>query len=217
MIDVYHAFWDPRLEDEIARAAGRIVGFHVNDWLAATRHTLLERGMMGDGIIDLRRLRGLVDAAGYDGPIEVEILNPAIWDLPRAELMGTSSSGSSVRALARRRRAARREPVREDDVAPVALAEHGVCGAAAHLVQRHADRRQPDEARRARVVDARDRDLPGTSTPASRRRISTPIATSSLAPTTASGSPSRASSSPRRRRRPRRRSRPGCGRRRPRA
>ena len=38
---------------------------------------------------DLRRLRGLVDAAGYDGPIEVEILNPAIWDLPRAELMRT--------------------------------------------------------------------------------------------------------------------------------
>ncbi len=89
VIDVYHVFWDPRVEDEIARAAGRIVGFHVNDWLAATSHTLLERGMMGDGIIDLRRLRGLVDAAGYDGPIEVEILNPAIWDLPRAELMGT--------------------------------------------------------------------------------------------------------------------------------
>ena len=89
VIDVYHTFWDPRIDEEIARAAGRIFGFHVNDWLAATQDTLLERGMMGDGIIDLRRLRALVDAAGYDGPIEVEILNPAIWDLPRAELMGT--------------------------------------------------------------------------------------------------------------------------------
>jgi sugar phosphate isomerase/epimerase len=89
VIDVYHVFWDPRLEDEIARAAGRILGFHVNDWLAATKETLLERGMMGDGIIDLARIRALVDAAGYDGPIEVEILNPAVWDLPRAELMGT--------------------------------------------------------------------------------------------------------------------------------
>ncbi len=89
VIDVYHTFWDPRIDEEIARAAGRIVGFHVNDWLPATQHTLLERGMMGDGIIDLRRLRSLVDAAGYDGPIEVEILNPAIWDLPRAELMTT--------------------------------------------------------------------------------------------------------------------------------
>ena len=89
VIDVYHTFWDPRIDEEIARAAGRILGFHVNDWLPATQHTLLERGMMGDGIIELRRLRELVDAAGYDGPIEVEILNPAIWDLPREELMRT--------------------------------------------------------------------------------------------------------------------------------
>jgi sugar phosphate isomerase/epimerase len=88
IVDVYHVFWDPRLEQEIARA--RILGFHVSDWLAKTKDTLLDRGMMGDGIIDLRAIRALVDAAGYDGPIEVEILNPAIWDLPRAELMGTT-------------------------------------------------------------------------------------------------------------------------------
>jgi sugar phosphate isomerase/epimerase len=90
VIDVYHTFWDPRLESEIARADGRIFGFHVNDWLAATKDTLLERGMMGDGIIDLAGFRAMIDAAGYDGPIEVEILNPAIWDLPRAELMRTT-------------------------------------------------------------------------------------------------------------------------------
>jgi sugar phosphate isomerase/epimerase len=89
VIDVYHVFWDPHLDEEIARAAGRILGLHVNDWLPGTSHTLLERGMMGDGIIDLARIRGRVDAAGYDGPIEVEILNPAIWDLPRAQLMST--------------------------------------------------------------------------------------------------------------------------------
>jgi sugar phosphate isomerase/epimerase len=89
VIDVYHVFWDPRLHEEIARAAGRILGFHVNDWLRETGHTLLERGMMGDGIIDLAGIRERVDAAGYDGPIEVEILNPAIWDLPREVLMTT--------------------------------------------------------------------------------------------------------------------------------
>ena len=89
VIDVYHVFWDPRLDEEIARASGRILGFHVNDWLKDTSHTLLERGMMGDGIIDLAGIREQVDAAGYDGPIEVEILNPAVWDLPRAELMRT--------------------------------------------------------------------------------------------------------------------------------
>ena len=87
VIDVYHTFWDPTLPEQVARAAGRIVGYHVNDWLAATSHTLLERGMMGDGIIDLPAFSARIAAAGYDGPIEVEILNPAIWDLPRAQLM----------------------------------------------------------------------------------------------------------------------------------
>jgi sugar phosphate isomerase/epimerase len=87
VIDVYHTFWDPALAEQIARAAGRIVGYHVNDWLAATRDTVWERGMMGDGIIDLPGFTAMIDAAGYDGPIEVEILNPAIWDLPREELM----------------------------------------------------------------------------------------------------------------------------------
>jgi len=31
-------------------------------------------------VIELRRLRGLVEAAGYAGPIEVEIFNRAVWD-----------------------------------------------------------------------------------------------------------------------------------------
>jgi sugar phosphate isomerase/epimerase len=61
----------------------------VCDWLAHTKDTLNERGMMGQGIVDLRGIRARIEAAGYDGPIEVEIINPAIWDLPRAELMGT--------------------------------------------------------------------------------------------------------------------------------
>lgn len=87
VIDVYHTFWDPQLPAQIARAAGRIVGYHVNDWLPATQHTLLERGMMGDGIIDLHGFSAMIEAAGYVGPVEVEILNPAIWDLPRDELM----------------------------------------------------------------------------------------------------------------------------------
>jgi sugar phosphate isomerase/epimerase len=90
VIDVYHTFWDPQLPEQIARAQGRIVGYHVNDWLRETSHTLLERGMMGDGIIDLHGFSAMIEAAGYYGPIEVEILNPAIWDLPRAELMQTT-------------------------------------------------------------------------------------------------------------------------------
>jgi sugar phosphate isomerase/epimerase len=90
VIDVYHTFWDPTLAAQIERARGRIVGYHVNDWLAATKDTVWERGMMGDGIIDLPAFTAMIDAAGYDGPIEVEILNPAVWDLPREELMRTT-------------------------------------------------------------------------------------------------------------------------------
>jgi sugar phosphate isomerase/epimerase len=80
--DVYHIWWDPDLYAQIARAGGHIFGFHVNDWLVPPPDHLLGRGMMGDGAIELRRIRAAVDAAGYAGPIEVEIFNRAIWDAP---------------------------------------------------------------------------------------------------------------------------------------
>jgi sugar phosphate isomerase/epimerase len=87
VVDAYHVWWDPALERELARAAGRIVGFHVSDWLVPTPDLLQGRGMMGDGIIDLRRIRHLVEAAGYDGPIEVEVINRDLWRLPGDELL----------------------------------------------------------------------------------------------------------------------------------
>jgi sugar phosphate isomerase/epimerase len=71
VVDVYHVFWDPDLYSQIARASGRILGFHVNDWVVSTRDPLLERGMMGDGVIELRRIRAAVDDGGYAGLIEV--------------------------------------------------------------------------------------------------------------------------------------------------
>jgi sugar phosphate isomerase/epimerase len=80
-VDVYHVWWDPEVYREIARAGRRIVGFHVSDWLAPPPDHLLGRGMMGDGLIEVRRLREAVDAAGYAGPIEVEIFNRRIWDM----------------------------------------------------------------------------------------------------------------------------------------
>jgi sugar phosphate isomerase/epimerase len=82
IIDAYHVWWDPQLAAQVRRASGRIAGYHVSDWLVPTPHMLLGRGMMGDGVIALRRIRHLVDAAGYAGPIEVEIFNQAIWDRP---------------------------------------------------------------------------------------------------------------------------------------
>jgi sugar phosphate isomerase/epimerase len=80
-IDVYHVFWDPGLEREIARAgaAGRILAFHVCDWLVPTRDLLLDRGMMGDGVIDIPQIRSWVEAAGYAGFVEVEIFSRDWW------------------------------------------------------------------------------------------------------------------------------------------
>jgi sugar phosphate isomerase/epimerase len=82
VVDVYHVWWDAMLEREVARARGRIRGFHACDWLVPTNDMLMGRGMMGDGCIDIHRIRTLVDDTGYAGFIEVEILNQRIWDQP---------------------------------------------------------------------------------------------------------------------------------------
>jgi sugar phosphate isomerase/epimerase len=78
-VDVYHVWWDPDLERQIARAGRRILAYHVNDWLVPTTDLLLDRGMMGDGIIDLRGIRAMVESAGYRGHCEVEILSAGNW------------------------------------------------------------------------------------------------------------------------------------------
>lgn len=79
IVDVYHVWWDPNLETAIRGAGRRILGFHVDDWIVPLPDVLAGRGMMGDGVIELRRLRRAVDDAGYEGPIEVEIFNEALW------------------------------------------------------------------------------------------------------------------------------------------
>ncbi len=84
-VDLYHVWWDPDLEAQIARAGqgtgagGRILGFHLCDWLVPTRDMLLDRGMMGDGVIDIPKVRGWVEAAGYEGLHEVEIFSAENW------------------------------------------------------------------------------------------------------------------------------------------
>jgi sugar phosphate isomerase/epimerase len=82
VIDVYHVWWDPDVYREIDRSRGRIFGFHVCDWLVPTPHMLMGRGMMGDGVIEIARLRQAVEAQGYSGPVECEIFNQAVWDTP---------------------------------------------------------------------------------------------------------------------------------------
>jgi sugar phosphate isomerase/epimerase len=79
VVDVFHIWWDPDVMHQIERTRGRIAGFHVSDWPVPLPGILMGRAMMGDGVIELRQLRQAVDAAGYDGPIEVEIFNEEIW------------------------------------------------------------------------------------------------------------------------------------------
>ncbi len=79
-VDVYHVWWDAKLEAQIARAGReRLLAFHVCDWLVPTRDMLNDRGMMGDGVIEIARIRGQIEAAGFDGYCEAEIFSSGNW------------------------------------------------------------------------------------------------------------------------------------------
>ncbi|MEM6891347.1 MAG: sugar phosphate isomerase/epimerase family protein [Pseudomonadota bacterium] len=78
-VDVYHVWWDTSLPEVLPKASGRILGYHLCDWLAETSDILLDRGMMGDGVADLKGLRALVEGAGYAGLCEVEIFSADNW------------------------------------------------------------------------------------------------------------------------------------------
>ncbi len=82
-VDVYHVWWDPNLKREIERAAGttpsRLLAYHICDWLVPTTDLLLDRGMMGDGVVDLPLIRSWMEAAGYAGAHEVEIFSANNW------------------------------------------------------------------------------------------------------------------------------------------
>ena len=82
-VDAYHVWWDPNLKREIERAAGstpsRLLAYHISDWLVPTTDLLTDRGMMGDGVIDLSLLRSWMEGSGYRGMHEVEIFSANNW------------------------------------------------------------------------------------------------------------------------------------------
>jgi sugar phosphate isomerase/epimerase len=89
-LDVYHVWWDPKLEAQIARAGKeRLTAYHICDWLNPTRDLLNDRGMMGDGVIELKKVRALVEAAGYTGFAEIEIFSDRWWALSADEVLDT--------------------------------------------------------------------------------------------------------------------------------
>jgi sugar phosphate isomerase/epimerase len=79
-VDVYHVWWDPELKAQIERAGDkRLLAFHLCDWLVPTTDLLLDRGMMGDGVIDIPLIRSWMEAVGYRGMHEVEIFSKNNW------------------------------------------------------------------------------------------------------------------------------------------
>ena len=81
VVDVYHLWWDPALETEIQRCgqANHIFAFHVCDWKTPTEDLLNDRGLMGEGCIPIRQIRGWVEEAGFSGFNEVEIFSNSYW------------------------------------------------------------------------------------------------------------------------------------------
>jgi sugar phosphate isomerase/epimerase len=87
-LDVYHIWWDPEVLAQIERAGkARLLAFHVCDWLVPTRDILNDRGMMGDGVIDIRSLRAAVEAQGFAGYSEIEIFSDHWWDQPMDDVI----------------------------------------------------------------------------------------------------------------------------------
>lgn len=92
VVDTFHVWWDPYLQQQIARAGaeGRIASYQVCDFnVPIAADALLSRGFMGDGVIDFSSIGAWVAGAGYNGVVEVEIFNEDIWNLPYAEVVDT--------------------------------------------------------------------------------------------------------------------------------
>jgi sugar phosphate isomerase/epimerase len=86
-VDVYHVWWDPDLARQMARAAERIAAFHVCDWKVPTTDLVFDRGMPGEGVIDIPAIRAMAMGAGWHGGVEVEVLSRALWAMDGEEVL----------------------------------------------------------------------------------------------------------------------------------
>ena len=88
-VDAYHLWWDPFLEKEIRRCGenGNLAAFHICDWKVPTTDILLDRGLMGEGCIPVKKIRSWVEAAGFKGFNEVEIFSNAYWKEDQSEFL----------------------------------------------------------------------------------------------------------------------------------
>jgi sugar phosphate isomerase/epimerase len=88
-VDVYHLWWDPDLEREITRCGehNHLFAFHISDWKTPTADMLMDRGIMGEGCIPVKKIRSWVESAGFDGFNEVEIFSDACWKQDQSEFL----------------------------------------------------------------------------------------------------------------------------------
>ena len=88
-VDVYHLWWDPSLRQEIERCgkSGYLFAFHICDWMAPTSDLLFDRGLMGEGCINIKEIRGWVEDAGFAGYNEVEIFSNRWWEEDQDEFL----------------------------------------------------------------------------------------------------------------------------------
>ncbi|MEC7862896.1 MAG: sugar phosphate isomerase/epimerase family protein [Verrucomicrobiota bacterium] len=88
-VDVYHTWWDEHLKNQIERSArnGNLTAFHVCDWLSPMQDTLNDRGLMGEGCIDVNEISEWIDSTGFGGFHEVEIFSNRWWDSDQSEYL----------------------------------------------------------------------------------------------------------------------------------
>ncbi|HEU4675855.1 MAG TPA: sugar phosphate isomerase/epimerase family protein, partial [Motilibacteraceae bacterium] len=90
VVDAFHVWWDPRLAEQVHRAAERIASVQIGDWITPLPpDALLSRGLPGDGHIDLAAFLALTDEAGYRGDVEVEVFNADVWAAEPADVLAT--------------------------------------------------------------------------------------------------------------------------------
>ena len=88
-VDVYHLWWDPNLEKEIKRCGknNNLLAFHICDWKYPVEDILNDRGLMGEGCINIPQIRGWVEEAGFNGFNEVEIFSNRYWAMDQHDFL----------------------------------------------------------------------------------------------------------------------------------
>lgn len=86
-VDTYHVWWDPELDESLRQASGLVASLQVGDWVRPATDLTQARGLPGSGHIDLGGVISATIAHGYGGPLEVEVLNPAVWQQDPAKVI----------------------------------------------------------------------------------------------------------------------------------